>query len=186
MEQKIMEQLRINNMDLEKVVSEVKDAGFEERYSLTTPERTWRMYARDSGEVLKVTYVSDYCEVIVTKTFKGLKDENTNNMSSKNVKNQKKQEQESIERILDRCQKGIGDTEPKPFNFELAMLYFAGGAIIGMAGRSPVTVIGGGVLGVAIYLSTLDTNPKKATKQLGKYLENHNIYIGDKAMIQLK
>lgn len=166
--------MKIKGATLGDLVTKVLAADYEQKYSLTANNRIWRMYVKESDSILKVAYVSDCCEVIITETFQKLHDE--------------KEEQTAIEDIINRYDTGMVDVkEIQQRKVKEVFAYVVGGAVVvGLISKHIFGVVLGGLIGSGLYESNRRDKLKIAYKGLDTYLENHNIYIGKKALGQIK
>lgn len=168
-----MLEMKIEDTTLGELVTKVREAGFEEKYSLTVDDRIWRMYNKMEGPTLHAAYVSDCCDLIVTETFQKLSDET--------------EERKAVEDIIHNYEA----SREKIDNYESTQLKFAGpftlaGSIVGaVVSRHPLGVLIGGALGYAASELVRKGMAKTEEGRLTAYLADHDVYLGTNACERL-
>ncbi|MBU1202182.1 MAG: hypothetical protein KJ583_05360 [Nanoarchaeota archaeon] len=167
-----MDELRIKNISLDELVSKVRKAGYEDKYSLDADKKIWRMYTKETENILQAAYISDFCEVFATETFRKLGNHGD--------------EQTAVRGILFTYQNHITKIdEAGQTTFLNTGIYIAVGAALGLMTRHPIGVAFGA--GIGYYLSHVVKSNKIETQktELDDYLSSHNIYIGKSALKKL-
>lgn len=166
--------MKVRDMDLGELVQTIRNAGYEERYSMNVNGRLWRMYAKEENGVLRAAYVSDIYGLLSTETFAKLHHDS--------------EEEAAVREILSRYESSLRriDEIGKDDFDKVTLASILGCAAIGFgAMRHPIGAVFGGAVGYFVSEAVNKVRISAERSKLAAYLREHKIKVGDDALSQL-